>query len=181
MKKLIALLLCLALLLGFSVVAQAKTETEMETQEVEVSLELDPTMETYTLVLPATVELDPFTKEGSLEIGITAANLVWSDGIEIGCKAENAAMLNGDELGSYSYSSYLVNSETNERIGYYLFSAYNGDEMGPLKTSESVFYCEKEYVPCYGNIRFKIPEGQAFPGSGTYSDTLTFTVKTFQN
>lgn len=179
MKKLIALLLCLALLLGFSVVAQAKTETEMETQEVEVSLELDPTMETYTLVLPATVELDPFTKEGSLEIGITAANLVWSDGIEIGCKAENAAMLNGDELGSYSYSSYLVNSETNEKIGYFLYNDV-GDQMGPLKTSKSVF-CTDGYVPCYGNIRFEIPEGQAFPGSGTYSDTLTFTVKTYQN
>ena len=180
MKKLIALLLCLALLLGFSVVAQAKTETEMETQEVEVSLELDPTMETYTLVLPATVELDPFTKEGSLEIGITAANLVWSDGIEIGCKAENAAMLNGDELGSYSYSSYLVNSETNERIGYFLYNN-GGDRMDPLKTSESVFFCEKEFGPYSGIICFEIPEGQAFPGSGTYSDTLTFTVKTYQN
>ena len=85
MKKVLSILLSFLLLFSMAIPAVAS-----ENQTV-VSLELDPTMESYTLTIPAKVELDPAEKVGYLNITLENINLVWSKTVNVTMTAANGS------------------------------------------------------------------------------------------
>lgn len=172
MKKIISLILAIVTVMSMSLTAFAANN------QTEISLTLDESMESYELVIPATVTIDPAEKTGKVEVKIQNINLVWNKGINLYVKAAN------DDPDA-DVSSYLINTEEpNKKIGYKLHLSssivYYADnrlydaEIGLLSnvyraqdTSEiRALYAEEVNLVIHGD----------YPGSGTYTDTLTFTV-----
>ena len=137
----------------------------------DVSLELDSSMESYTLTIPATVELDPSTKTGYIGVELKDVNLVWSGSVNVSFTAANG------ETGNAG--SYLVNTENEDLKIHYTITNFAGDEYthNPEKPMSAVYsYKENgEDKVMGGQISFAI-DGE-YPGAGTYTDTLTFNVK----
>ena len=83
MKKIISLLLATALFMSMTVTAAAENQTV-------ISMEIDESMESYELVIPATVSIDPAVKTGKVEVKIQNINLIWNKGIDLYVKAQNS-------------------------------------------------------------------------------------------
>ena len=167
MKKLISVLLCVAIALCIVPTAQAA-----ETKQTTVSLELDPALETYTLTIPATVSIDPGTKDGTIGISLTNMKFIWHSRISVLMSAANT---NTGEQGSY-----LVNTEDpNQKIHYDATSSYSGAKM---TGDRSLVVLECDYDASV-TPEYTVEESVAlnvdgtYPGAGTYTDTLTFTVE----
>ena len=150
--------------------------------QTEISLTLDESMESYELVIPATVTIDPAEKAGKVEVKIQDINLVWNKGINLYVKAKNT-----DESGATS--SYLINtSDASKKIAYRIHLGNNivynatepayDEEVGLLTNT----YEYNEYTSSWARYDEEINlvvEGD-YPGSGTYTDTLTFSVELYQ-
>ena len=93
MKKIISLLVATVLLMSMSVTAFAADN------QTEISLILDENLETYELVIPATVSINPTEKAGKVDVKIQNINLVWNKGINLYVKAKNT-----EENGTTSYT-----------------------------------------------------------------------------
>ena len=173
MKRILTLTAAFLLVLSMSLTAFAANN------QTEVSLTLEENMETYTLVIPPTVIISPAEKTGKVEVKIQNINLVWSKGINLYVKAQNSDA-NGD------YSSFLINAEdSSKKIGYDIYLGSNilysakeysyNTERGLLTN----IYSPEEYSDSWARypeeINLKVT-GE-YPGSGTYTDTLTFTVE----
>lgn len=152
MKKALSLILCLLLILCMALTAYA-TETNNSTV---VSLTVPD--ETYTLTIPANVVIDAKSKTGTINVSFTDVNLIWSRGIQAHFTCANAVP---GETGSY-----LVNG--NKTIHYNLYDAdgdtYSAGTPGYAGSNTSS-----------GTIELEV-DGN-YPGSGTYTDTLTFSVR----
>lgn len=154
MKKLFSLILCFALILCITSTAYA-AETDNSTI---VSLTVPD--ETYTLTIPANVTIDPATKSGTVMVSFTDVNLIWSKGIEAYFTCANA--ISGED------GSYLVNSDSGKKVHYNLY-----DENGDMYGSVTPGYAGNNTTE--GSIHLEV-DG-AYPGAGTYTDTLTFSVR----
>ena len=159
MKKVLSILLSFLLIFSMAIPAVAS-----ENQTV-VSLELDPTMESYTLTIPATVELDPAEKVGYLNITLENINLVWSKTVNVTMTAAN---------GSADGGSYLVNEADETQKIHYIIKNFLGDEYD-YDNNFGVVYTDLDGDVNGGGLSFEI-DG-SYPGAGTYTDTLTFNVK----
>ena len=161
MKKVLSILLSLLLIFSLAIPAVAS-----ENQTV-VSLELDSSMESYTLTIPATVELDPSSKTGYIGVELKDVNLVWSGSVNVSFTAANG--VTGEN------GSYLVNTENEELKIHYIIKNFAGDEYthNPEKPMVAAYSIKDEVMGGY--IGFEI-DGE-YPGAGTYTDTLTFNVK----
>jgi len=163
MKKYFTLILALAMLLAMSVPAMAENAGETE-----ISLTVESSMESYNLVIPPTLEIDPVEKTAQLKVELSDVNLVWNDRLVV---IANPA--NPDEDGR---GGYLVKEgDANTRIHYTL-----QDGNGEIKNKDLMV---ASYAAPYGGSSesyildgLKITVDDDYPGSGTYSDTLTFTV-----
>ncbi len=176
MKKILSFLLISIMLLSTAICVVA---ADNENRETLVSLTLDETMESYTLIIPSTVTIDPATKSGTLGIELKDANLVWNDTITVYVTSANP--------DTEEYGAFLVNTEdSSKKIHYQLVS--NFGEQYDSSSEFMVAYYDKthdysggnalnpdirEYYS-YGDVEITV-DGQ-YPGSGTYTDTLTFTV-----
>ena len=159
MKKLVTILMAVLLIVSMSAIAFAA-----DTQSTEVSLTVDPALESYTLVIPATVTIDPATKSATLPLELKDVNLVWNDWIRIELTSANS---NTNGMGAY-----LVNTEDSAKTIHYDLWNCAGEKFSG---SMGVAWYNKEYDELdYGNIEIVV-DGE-YPGSGTYTDTLTFTV-----
>ena len=136
MKKIISLLLVTALFMSMTVTAFAA-----ENQTV-ISMEIDESMESYELVIPATVSIDPAVKSGKVEVKIQKINLIW-----------NKVVYSSSESGYNSQQGVLTNHYR-----------YAEDIQSWVTTSEEI----------------NLTVTGDYPGSGTYTDTLTFTVELYQ-
>ena len=155
MKKIITILLSFVLLLSMTMTAFAADN------QTEISLTLDETMESYEVVIPATIPVDLSQDETSFQIQIKNISLVWSDYVKVYVASANPDTESG--LGAF-----LVNKEdATKKIHYrmYLPADYKGTETFVGQTSTNMFI---------GNVAIEV-DGE-FPGSGTYTDTLTFRV-----
>lgn len=170
MKKLISVLLCVAIAL--CIVPTVQAAEVAETKQTTVSLKLDPTLETYTLTIPATVSIDPSTKDGTIEISLTNMKFIWHSGISVLMSAANSS---ASEQGSY-----LVNSEdSNQKIHYNATSSYSGAKMHGDR-SLVVLECDYDVsvTPEYTvKESVSLEVDGTYPGAGTYTDTLTFSVE----
>ena len=174
MKKIISLLLATALFMSMTVTAFAA-----DNQTV-ISMEIDESMESYELVIPATVSIDPAVKTGKVEVKIQDINLVWHESIGLYVKAQNT-----DETGSY-----LINTtDTSKKIAYnillgtgVIYSAAESGANTPRGVWTNQYKYDEDTQSWIANYREEINLTVTgdYPGSGTYTDTLTFTVKLYQ-
>lgn len=159
MKKFLSLMLCLALLLGLATTAYATGNTTT------VSLEVPD--ETYTLKIPATVTIDATSKTGSVTVEVADVNLIWSTGLKVVMTAQNTV---SGETGSY-----LVNEESGNKIHYNFSKDVDGNIYGANNTS----YKALDTILNTSNSITLTVDG-AYPGAGTYTDVLTFTVNAYK-
>lgn len=165
MKKLIAILLCMACVLSTAIPALA-AENE-DTRQTVVSLELDPSMESYTLTIPANITIDPAKKSATLNVTLEDVSLFWYDELYVYAAPANHDSVNG--------GSYLVNTEDTTKKIHYTLTAYSGEELGSLEGKVCAAYYEKN-EPYLGSGDMTIVVDGEYPGAGTYTDTLTFSV-----
>lgn len=155
MKKLLSLMLCLVLLMGLATTAYAADN------ETIVSLEVPP--ETYILKIPPTVTIDATSKENTFTVAVEDVNLIWSSQIIVKYEAANA--IDGET------GSYLLNSDSGKKIPYTIANGYNAHyQKGKTNTA----------LEANGNatatMKLFIDEEFTYPGAGTFTDTLTFSV-----
>ena len=179
MKKLIAILLCMVCVLSLAVPVFA--EEIAETIETVVSLELDPTLEHYTLTIPAEVKFDMTKEVSEVPIELKDVNFAWNKRLDVYLTAKNgceeAWYSEIDDQDFSMASSYLIHTEDEtKKILYGIKSGYSGLIYdGDDLIVASAYYYEGE-LDIYSNpLEMKIL-GE-YPGAGTYTDTLTFTVK----
>lgn len=173
MKKILSLILCISLVMCMATPAFATEATPYGTTVV--SLEVDSSLESYTLTIPATVTISPETKSGSVDVSLSDVTLVWTERISVYMFASNAKT---DGKGSY-----LVNSETGKTIHYNLTSPYGQyydkiDEIYDFHVAGAQWDDLHTEVFCSGGSIELTVDG-TYPGSGTYTDTLTFYVKVY--
>lgn len=171
MKKVISFILCLALVFSLNICAFAE-ETSND-QTTVLKLTVDPSLETYTLSIPAELNIDPTTKTATLTISASEINLLWSDSLCVDVSSANL-----DATGAN-----LVN--TNDETKKIHYKMKDGDNT-PLNSSTEMitpFIYEKaddtqQTKRAEGSLAITV-DG-TYPASGTYTDTLTFTVRTVQ-
>jgi len=170
MKKITSVLIAVLLLLSINVAAVA---TDIKTTDV--IMVVDPSMETYTLTIPATVIIDPAVRVGTLDVTLSDVNLVWNNWLRVDLTTKNRV---DGEMGSY-----LVNEEdATQKVSYTLHSnATNGDYWGgaPVDVAYySKFYNSsiEAYSEHYEVGPIVMTVTGEYPGAGTYRDTLTFSV-----
>ena len=181
MKKIISLLLATALFMSMTVTAAAENQTV-------ISMEIDESMESYELVIPATVSIDPAVKTGKVEVKIQNINLIWNKGIDLYVKDQNSAEKT-ESNASGSISSYLIDtSDTSKKIAYkmvlgsgifYTSGDPGYDSQRGLVTNH-YRYDERSQSWVTTSEEINLTVTGDYPGSGTYTDTLTFTVELYQ-
>ena len=85
MRKILSLVLCIVLMLCMAIPASAE-ETAGTTV---ISLTVDPTMESYTLTIPADVTIDPTTKSGTVSVTLSDVTFVWSTELHVYASSAN--------------------------------------------------------------------------------------------
>ena len=159
MKKLLSLMLCLAFLLGLATTVYATGNTTT------VSLEVPN--ESYTLKIPATVEIAPEKKTGTITVSVEDVNLIWSDYLKVMMTAQNVG-----ERGTNG--SYLVNAESGNRIHY----DFSKDVTGKVFASGGTYAAINTNMGGATTNTITLTVDGEYPGAGIYTDVLTFTVET---
>lgn len=161
MKKLFSLILCIVLVFSLNVCAFAEGNTTT------VSLTVDPSLESYTLTIPATATIDPATGEGSIDVSVSDITYVWSIGCAIKVSSENF-----DTTGSN-----LVNGTDTSKKIHYTLKDVEGDKL--TSSNGHVIGLTGKPAKVEGHLALKV-DG-TYPAAGTYTDTLTFTVEMYQS
>ena len=180
MKKTVSFLLALILLCCIAVPAFA---AENETL---VTLTVDESLESYEVTIPPTLTLDAaaFARHGegktALNVTINKLSAVWSTRFNIYVASKNGFNLVNTEDPSkvIPYGCFCANSMT---------ITSNADAVGKVYTyydNDSISYILNQGLPynTSGPDNDRLNYGylyrygsDAYPGSGTYTDTLTFT------
>ena len=179
MKKFLSMVLCIVLMLSMAIPAIA-AENE-DTRQTVVSLEVDPSLEHYTLTIPSTIELDMAKEVNEIPVTLTDVTLCWSKNLDVYVTAQNA----GEEAWEtevndpdFSPSSYLIHTEdANKKILYGIKNFANShyqDNQG-IYVAFAYSYSDNGVQVEHGPLKIKLLGD--YPGAGTYTDTLTFTVK----
>ena len=179
MKKTVSFLLALIMICCMAVPAYA---AENETL---VTLTVDESLESYEVTIPPTLTLDPATfarhGEGETALNVTIDKLttVWSTSFLISVKSKNKFCLVNTEDSSkmIEYSlrcngNYYTSDNSSSTVPY--FSGKISDISAVLEKGQSYNTTvttsdglQSGYLARWGS--------DAYPGSGTYTDTLIFT------
>lgn len=182
MKKFLSMVLCIVLILSMAIpVIAAENE---DTRQTVVSLEVDPSLEHYTLTIPATIKLDMAKEVNEIPVTLTDVTLCWNKNLEVNVTAQNAceeAWETEVNDSDFSPSSYLIHTEdANKKILYGIkgfMNNYYQNERG-ITVAWACSYSDNSgngvQVEC-GPLEIKLLGD--YPGAGTYTDTLTFTVE----
>ena len=161
MKKYVTILIAMALLFSMSMTVFAET-----TKTTTVSFTVEDT-ESYVLQIPSDITIDSTTKKAELNVTLTNVNLIWSKDISVYVDSANP-------VGSGKEGAFLVNENDQDKKIQYRIESYVGQYYA---ASPMVVYAKSaESHPRHGKLFLEV-DG-AYPGSGTYKDTLTFTVRT---
>lgn len=174
MKKTLSFLLALIMICCMAVSAYA------DGNEMLVSLTVDETLESYEVVIPPIITLDAatFATNGGgktpLNVTISKLTAIWSTDFSIFVTSKNGCYLVNTEDSSKMIPYLLTTPVGNKRNGfdnktiptedsYFSESIAILQERLPYNTTDT----SGGYIERYGS--------DAYPGGGTYTDTLTFT------
>ena len=164
MKKLIAILLCMVCVLSMAIPVFA-TEEE-DTRTTVVSMTLDPSMESYTLTIPATISIDPTEKSATLNVTLEDVTLVWHTRLDVRYSTANGVT---DQEGSFLVNTQDATKKIHYNITDSNLNVYSHDSNGET----AAYYSNGEVT----NAWIELEVDGEYPGAGTYTDTLTFTVE----
>lgn len=153
MKKLISLMLCLVLAASMAIPAIAAGN------QTELTLTIPADLETYELTIPATVEIDLTSKFAAIPVKLSNVNLVWTNALYVYVTSEN--------------KGYLVNTENPELKMQYRLTDWAGTEYTDFDKVFTGTSSHEEYRD--GHIEIDVLD--EYPGAGTYTDILTFSVE----
>jgi len=173
MKKITTIIVAILMLITISVNTIAA-----ETQSTEISMTIDPSMESYTLTIPATIQIDPNVKTGDINVELSDVNLFWNTFLTVYATSQNH--IDGE------HGSYLIETTDNtKKISYSVLSECNGSNS--FETSDKGIYAAmynaaheyrgSTYEESIKDGKITITVDGNIPGSGTYTDTLTFSVE----
>ena len=169
MKKFLALLLAICLLTSFApVMANNELSTDGSEATMEVNLTIDRSLDTFKVVIPSKLTIDPIEKMGTISISVVQEgfNLISCEYLNIYLKASE----NYDESKK---SLYLVNRDDETKkvaydYTYYGARKYPGDCIFSLsREATNAIDFTKEYKSTVDTLPRTV---------GTYCDTLTFGV-----
>ena len=195
MKKLVALLLCMCLLATSAAFAEEVTSLNKDVMEgnTNVSLTIDPEDNSFVVVIPASVTVDPVTQEGYMDIVLKAGwKLPSSNGLNVRIKEfANGPKADSGVTAGNTYFLKLVNSEeqsANYRIAYsnlksseatgynYLGNNNEYSTMPYWKTKDLIHVdrTDSNAEDIYTSLRISVPTLPTDPGE--YTDTITFVI-----
>ena len=173
MKRFLALLLAICLLTSFApVMAEDAANTELSADgaeaTMEVNLTIDRSLDTFKVVIPSKLTINPIEKMGTISISVVQEgfNLISCEYLNIYLKASE----NYDESKK---SLYLVNRDDETKkvaydFTYYGARKYPGDCIFSLsREATNAIDFTKEYKSTVDTLPRTV---------GTYCDTLTFGV-----
>lgn len=179
MKKTVSFLLALILLCCIAVPAFA---AENETL---VTLTVDESLESYEVTIPPTLTLDAaaFARHGegktALNVTINKLSAVWSTRFNIYVASKNGFNLVNTEDPS-KVIPYVcccandVNIESHDSAGK-VYTYYNNDSISYILNQGLPYNTTRSYSDGTLIKGYLYRDGNdAYPGSGTYTDTLTF-------
>ena len=174
MKKLVTLALALCMVLCCAVAAAETTlDKNITTGTTELTMVIDRSVDTYEVVIPSAVTIDPVTKQGTATVTLKAGcELISCNKLIVeltksanGMDSSGALTLkNADNDASGSYYIYLNASASDNSIKSLpvtLLSSLRYTPAAPTETDLSRTLTFKTY-----NL----------PTAGTYTDTLTFSI-----
>ena len=165
MKKFLALLLAICLLTSFAPVMAEKTITEDKgTAEMEVNLTIDHTLDTFKVVIPSSLTIDPVSKSGEATIEVV------KDGFSlISCRYLRVYLKSAASKVEHT-NMYLICGKNT--IAYSVYTAktsiYPGDNVIVIDRDKQD---EADFSKVLTISVFDLPTV-----AGTYTDTLTFGV-----
>ena len=165
MKKLLALVLASVLLLGVPVAYGEESETHTDRiveSPTTVSLTIDESLDSFVVVIPATLVVDPTTKTGSMEVTLQANwQLVSSQSLGVWLqKSANGRSLVSNDGVSVGYTlafSGSANGEWDGKPKQLIMAPKAGDKSQPITVTLTVTV-------------------ESLPTKGVYTDTLTFAI-----
>ena len=169
MKRFLALLLAICLLTSFApVMANGELSADGAEATMEVNLTIDRSLDTFKVVIPSKLTIDPIKKMGTISISVVQEgfNLISCEYLNIYLKASK----NYDESKK---SLYLVNRDDETKkvaydFTYYGARKYPGDCIFSLsREATNAIDFTKEYKSTVDTLPRTV---------GTYCDTLTFGV-----
>ena len=181
MKKTVSFLLALIMVCCMAVPAYAADN------EMLVTLTVDESLESYEVTIPPTITLDAaaFATDGggktALNVTINKLSAIWSTRFNIYVASKNGFNLVNTEDPSkvIPYGCFCANSMTitsnADAVGK-VYTYYDNDSISYILNQGLPYNTTHSYSnggPMYGYL---YRDGSdAYPGSGTYTDTLTFT------
>ena len=161
MKKFLALLLAVCLLTSFAPVMAEKTITEDKgTAEMEINVTVDRTKDTFTVVIPSTLSIDPIAKEATFDVQVKDVALVASKSLDVSVSSANWTgmfhFLKSAEENKAQYNLYEGNTKISSGDTVLTVSQASGETEASATLKIEVIDTLKE---------------------GVYTDTLTFKVK----
>lgn len=175
MKKLLALILCLCLSLGAVAFATELNKDVLEGQTT-VMLTIDPEDNEFVVVIPATVEIDPETREGFGSIVLKAGwKLPSCNSLSVRLKSAKNGV--GSSSGSAGADFYMKN-ENGTKARYRIISDRIGGQLNHVgwesKNFISVSSSGSSTSDIVCDIEFSMTSLPTEPG--VYTDVLTFAV-----
>ena len=169
MKKFLALLLAICLLTSFAPVMAEKTITEDKgTAEMEINVTVDRTKDTFTVVIPSSLSIDPIAKEATFDVQVKDVALVASKSLSVSVSSANWAKNTG--TGSYTNYHYLKSTEENKAR----YDLYEGNTR--ISSGDTVLTVSQASGKTEASATLKIEVIDTLK-EGVYTDTLTFKVK----
>lgn len=199
MKKLfvLALILCLSMILCSAALAQ-ETELDKNTLEgtTKVSLTIDHNENSFVVVIPASVTIDPETKMGTFDITLESGwQLISSNGLTVRIKE----FANGVDKSSSStdYDIFTLKNSVGETVKYEIEAKfdYSYDYGTSYVKLHNYTQSSPYYSPSYNNnlisvsketsnetdrtasLKLNVPKLPTNPGE--YTDTITFSVNLY--
>lgn len=192
MKKLLALLLCLSMVLGTTAYA-AETELNKDVLEGQTTLSLTirPEDNEFVVVIPATVEIDPETKSGSFNVVLKAGwKLPSANGLQVRIKefangvdnsstpftlkdSEGTTVKYEMSVKGTNFSRFisLMNRDVSEKDGQStVYSAFDYKTLNLISISKST----ANTTDIKTQLKISVPTLPTTPGE--YTDTITFAI-----
>lgn len=164
MKKFLALLLAVCLLTSFAPVMAEKTITEDQgTATMEINVTVDRTKDTFTVVIPSSLSIDPVKKEATFDVQVKDVALVASKSLSVSVSSANY-----DSMGGIHYMK-------GDNGDYARYLVYRKDDGSILSSGGTVLSVSQSTGETEASATLKI-EVVSELKEGVYTDTLTFKV-----
>lgn len=176
MKKLVTLVLALCMVLCCAAAAAETTlDKNITTGTTEITMVIDRSVDTYEVVIPSAVTIDPVTKKGNATVTLKA-------GCElISCNrliVELTKSANGANSGGASNFGYkLKSTTTDDYCQYFIYpSTTSTDSINLPYTAITSVRSTPAAPTTEDQTKTFTFKARDLPTAGIYTDTLTFSI-----